>query len=415
MVKANIELVVKANDLASGKLQGIGNKMKGMSTTFRKAGIGMMGVGVALGGGLLAMAKKTADMGDEIAKMSKRTGFAVETLSELRHVAQLSGTELGSIEKATKRMSGTILDAQDGMETYIRAFEHLGIKVEELAGLSPEEQFWKISYALGDLEDQTVTVALAQDIFGRAGTELLPMLASGSEAIADMRAEAHELGVVFDKEAAAEAEAMKDALQNLETAMGGVAKELVDTLLPDITKFAEKMVEIIGDVKDWIEQNPKLVEGLKTLVGVLLAGGGILFALSQISKAIILVNTALAIFHGLAGPAGWIKLAAGMAIAGGAIAGMMGLMGGFKTPRETYIDPETGIPAPKPMRYGGIVTSPTQALIGEAGPEAVIPLSGGGLGETIHIHLDLDGTEVADVVYERLLQRKGRNNTLELA
>lgn len=30
-----------------------------------------------------------------------------------------------------------------------------------------------------------------------------------------------------------------------------------------------------------------------------------------------------------------------------------------------------------PMAEGGIVTGPTPALIGEAGPEAVIPLSGG--------------------------------------
>jgi len=47
-----------------------------------------------------------------------------------------------------------------------------------------------------------------------------------------------------------------------------------------------------------------------------------------------------------------------------------------------------GIPA---MASGGIVTEPTLALIGEAGPEAVVPLSGGGGssvsfgGDTLHI------------------------------
>ena len=37
------------------------------------------------------------------------------------------------------------------------------------------------------------------------------------------------------------------------------------------------------------------------------------------------------------------------------------------------------------MQHGGIVTEPTLALIGEAGPEAVVPLdrAGGGFGETI--------------------------------
>jgi phage-related minor tail protein len=45
---------------------------------------------------------------------------------------------------------------------------------------------------------------------------------------------------------------------------------------------------------------------------------------------------------------------------GGAVGGLIG-----KLPR---------------LADGGIVTSPTLALIGEAGPEAVIPLSRGGMG-----------------------------------
>ena len=42
---------------------------------------------------------------------------------------------------------------------------------------------------------------------------------------------------------------------------------------------------------------------------------------------------------------------------------------------------------PKPMAHGGIVTSPTLAMIGEAGPEAVVPLGrGGGMGTTNNFH-----------------------------
>jgi hypothetical protein len=42
----------------------------------------------------------------------------------------------------------------------------------------------------------------------------------------------------------------------------------------------------------------------------------------------------------------------------------------------------------RPMATGGIVTRPTRALIGEAGPEAVIPLNrAGGFGTTININV----------------------------
>jgi hypothetical protein len=50
-----------------------------------------------------------------------------------------------------------------------------------------------------------------------------------------------------------------------------------------------------------------------------------------------------------------------------------------------------------PFAKGGIVTSPTMALIGEAGPEAVIPLSrGGGFGGGITINISNAGSVIAE-------------------
>jgi phage-related minor tail protein len=53
------------------------------------------------------------------------------------------------------------------------------------------------------------------------------------------------------------------------------------------------------------------------------------------------------------------------------------------------------------MAKGGIVTGPTNALIGEAGPEAVIPLSGAnsvGMGSTYNINVNAGiGTNGAQV------------------
>ena len=57
------------------------------------------------------------------------------------------------------------------------------------------------------------------------------------------------------------------------------------------------------------------------------------------------------------------------------------------------------------MANGGIVTSPTLALIGEAGPEAVVPLGkGGGMGDvTINISGGLGtSTDIANAVFENL-------------
>ena len=68
-----------------------------------------------------------------------------------------------------------------------------------------------------------------------------------------------------------------------------------------------------------------------------------------------------------------------------------------------------GFPA---MAHGGIVTRPTLALVGESGPEAVVPLSrGGGIGTTVNIVINaLDPRSAADAVVQALtqLERTGR-------
>jgi len=235
------------------------NKSTQMFKQHSKA-IGMaaaaMGTAIVAAG---ALAIKTyAQMGDEVQKMALRTGFSTEALSELRHAAEISGASLTTLEKGVKRMSGTILDAADGMETYIRAFEHIGLNVQDLMGLNPEEQFFAIATAIGELEDETTKAAIAQDMFGRAGTELLPLFAEGADGIAKLRQEAHDLGIVFDQEAADKAAALTDAMTRLKESFSGIQMAIANNLIPTLMPMIDKVKEIITNISEWMKQNPEL-------------------------------------------------------------------------------------------------------------------------------------------------------------
>lgn len=56
---------------------------------------------------------------------------------------------------------------------------------------------------------------------------------------------------------------------------------------------------------------------------------------------------------------------------------------------------------------GGIVTQPTLAMVGERGPEAIVPLNGGGFGHSHDIYMD--GRKVADAVSERQFYQQRRS------
>lgn len=79
----------------------------------------------------------------------------------------------------------------------------------------------------------------------------------------------------------------------------------------------------------------------------------------------------------------------------------------FNVPNWVPLIGGSGFSVPKipQLAEGGIVTGPTLALIGEAGPEAVVPLDRGGFGGNITINMPA-GSDGADIL--RTLEREAR-------
>lgn len=282
MGKGEIQILIKAKDEASKKLGVINKNVADMSKQYRMAGMAMVAVGSAITATVGMSLKAFAKAGDEVQKMALRTGFATETLSELKHACEISGASLQVVDVAAKRMSKTIVDANEGMATYIRAFDRIGLSVSDLMAMKPEDQFMAIALAIAELEDHTIKAATAQDIFGRSGTQLLPLLAQGADGIKKLREEAHRLGIVFDKEAAEKAAELTDAFHRMGEAVSGLKFQLGEVLAPTITDLADKITGFTMVIREWGEENKALYETLAplvTIVGLLAIPTGIMLTM----------------------------------------------------------------------------------------------------------------------------------------
>lgn len=223
-IVGNAKSALTAIDRTGRRLGGLEKRMRSMGPAVGVAGAAILGATIQF-----------ARMGDEVQKMSLRTGFSTESLSELRFAAQQAGTDISGLETGIRRMQKSILDADRGLSTATEAFDRLGLSVDELKTLSPEKQFEVISLALADLSQQFEKSGTAQDIFGRAGTQLLPLLNEGSEGIQRLRQEARDLGIVFSEEAANKAAAFNDAMNAGKQIVNGFAIEIGSTFAPAIT------------------------------------------------------------------------------------------------------------------------------------------------------------------------------------
>jgi len=177
---------------------------------------------------------------DATAKLSQRTGIAVEALQSLQVAAGLSGVQ--NLDGAIQRLTITIGDAAQGNKAAQDAFARLGMSYEDLAGIAPEDQFRAIAKAISGLPSAAERAAAAADLFGRTGVELLPLFASNLE---EVEARANRLGIVLSGPQTKAIEDMNDALWLVYQTFQGIIGQVVANLAPAVTAIAEEFLQFV--------------------------------------------------------------------------------------------------------------------------------------------------------------------------
>lgn len=284
-----IEIVLGLDDQASAQLDQASRNALNSARQMQRAGKQMMLAGGLVSGGMLAMARSSAKSGDEIAKMHDRTDIATETLSRLRHVANLSDTSIQGLDTGIKRMNRVILDASRGMETYTRTFDELGMNVGEILKMSPEERFFAIAKALSEVGDMGMRSAYAQELLGRSGTQILPMLARGYKAFTKEMKEAEKHTYIWELEEARAAEELNNSITRLTGTMEKLTTLIGTVLTDDLTKMVNKLTAVTVRIS---EMNPAVLRIATLLTGLagvaLLVGGGLMYLAGMIKAVTVL-------------------------------------------------------------------------------------------------------------------------------
>lgn len=261
---AFVELLLKKKKFLNGL-----KSAKGQLLGFAKgaAVVGAAITSAAVAAGAVAV-RGFLSLGDTLDKMSQRTGFSVEALSELKHAAELSGTSLETVEKGVRGMQRGLLDAERGLSTAVDNLDDLGLSLSELKGLSPEQQFELIASRVAGISDPSQRAAVAMKVFGKAGAELLPLLNSGPDGMARMRKEAQDLGLTMSGDAATSAAKLNDmfstlwaTLKQVAVAVGEALAPLLEQALPTVQAFASAAVLSIRQASAFIGENVSTVTG----------------------------------------------------------------------------------------------------------------------------------------------------------
>ena len=244
---------IKKAEKRTGKLE---TKLKkaGLAAKLLKSKLIAIGAAIVVGIGITKAIQRVTMLGDEIAKMSKKTGIATETLSSFRLVMDLGGTSIQSFAKGMKTLSKMMFDIRSGAGAEAaKAFDAIKISTENADGSLRDvlDVFFDISEEFSRMKDGAEKAAIAQTILGRAGLELIPTLNMGSAEIRKQVQLAKDLGLQFSKLEGEQMEAFNDAVTVLTTSLFALWQRIVIDIMPTLTKMADKLTAGIVAFKTW--------------------------------------------------------------------------------------------------------------------------------------------------------------------
>jgi hypothetical protein len=295
------------------KLKEAGERLKKWGDGIEAMGKKLLGIGAAITAPALLAAKSFADTGSQLKDASARTGLFVETLSALGAAATAAGTDLDTVEGGVRHLQKHIFEAANGSVEAVVAFNSLGLSWFKLARMTPDQQVHATAKAINGIRNPTLKAALAMQIFGKEGTELLPVLA-GLDASTK---EAKQFGLIWSSLDAKNASDFGHAL-GLMLKVGKRLFEVIGSALaPLLTDVAMAMARSGKTAMDWVNANkPLVVTIFKIGVGVLAAGAAFIALGVAISSAGAILAGTLTVFGAIGTILGVIFSPIGLVIVG---------------------------------------------------------------------------------------------------
>jgi lambda family phage tail tape measure protein len=284
-------LRIKADVQGENNIRRLGNSMQGLQGQAKNAAMGfnslkgaVAGFGAAIAGsaivgGLTAVVKKSIDAGDELFNLQAKTGVAASALIGIGNAAKLADVDVATLGKGLTKLNVNLVKAAEGNEDLARKFKALGVSVKDANGqVVPADRALKeIADRFADMPDGAQKAAAAVALFGKSGSDLIPLLNEGA---ASMEKFTYKVGEDF----AARSDLFNDTITELGIKTNGFGLELTDALLPALQSILEVFGDLFDTENDWTALFDVIKVGLRSVATVLYA---MIKLVDQFTKAIV--------------------------------------------------------------------------------------------------------------------------------
>ena len=219
--------------------------------------------------------KESIDAADAAAETAQTIGISIEAYQGLSFAASTAGVEQEGLTGALTKFNKTISQAAAGGKKQAAAFADLGLSVRDSNGdlKTADKLMLEVADKFQGYTDGANKTALAQDLFGKSGAKLIPLLNSGKQGITELTDQAQRLGLVMSQENAAAADQFNDNLTVLDGVGRGMANNLAKDLLPALNAISGLMIDVADNTDTAAESSSGLGSIFKGLTAIAISLG----------------------------------------------------------------------------------------------------------------------------------------------
>jgi len=201
------------------------------------------------------MARNVASSINDIDRMAKISGLSSEQFQKLSYAAKMADVDTESLGRGMKILAGHMEDVRKGNAEAVFLFQSIGLSTTDAAGKTKsfDEILGDLANRFKMMPDGVEKVALATDLFGRTGQNLIPMLNKGSEGLREFYQEAEKLGIVLDESLLKKGSELEDKFKKVEAWWSSFFKKIVVgayEAIEALEKLIEKGAEAGSDIAE---------------------------------------------------------------------------------------------------------------------------------------------------------------------
>ncbi len=230
----------------------------GMSKSLGLVKTGLASFAGALSIGLIASAiKSSLEYAGSLGELASTLGLTTRDLQEFSFAAGQVGISQEELQVGIQKLTISMGKAQLGSEAQIKAFNAIGISIDQLKGKDAGQVFRLIAEKLETVSDRSKRAAVEVALFGKAGAKLDNLLSGAEGGLNALTDAAEKLGIVLSDEQIRKADQTADKLEALKTVLkaniAGVVADNADAIL-ELANALTQLVAVLARVVGMLSQ-----------------------------------------------------------------------------------------------------------------------------------------------------------------